>query len=95
MLTGRFRQSSLARLRYVVDIGDWMASGEIISGLEVLEADGLTIEELAPLPPSFAAYQFMVSDGTPGRVHRLKLSVTTSLGQRRVDSLEFIMEGIA
>lgn len=93
MLTARYRQPDASRVRYIIDLTRWLDAGVTISALTVDNPDGLTVENLSALPSAFRSYQYVVSGGVPGGMHRLTFSALLSDGQVRVDYVEISVDG--
>jgi hypothetical protein len=92
MLTARYRQNVLDRIRYVHGLEEWLAEGEVITGFAVVAEPGITIDDVAALPPVATAFQFVVSGGLGGYSYAFAIVVTTSDNQRYTSNFEVMVE---
>lgn len=93
MRIGKFRKSPGDRKRYEVNYEDWLNSGETLTGVTMegnvpedeFYVDGYLIDE------NQKEVIFYVSGGDQGETYTVGISVTTSFGQIKEDTIEFVV----
>lgn len=75
-----FVKDADARLDWLFDWSDWLASSEVITDSEIICEDGLTVVSTSNSSTSVLVW---LSGGTPGESYKLTNRITTN--QQRID----------
>ena len=93
MRIGRFRKSPGDRKRYEINYGDWLNSGEILTGVTLggnVPDDQFYVDGFL-VTAGGREVVFYVSGGVSGEEYEVSVSAQTSLGQIKEDTISFMV----
>ena len=92
MITARYIQGPGERLRYVIDLTLWLASGETISSVTAtFDPLFVEIEAIAVLADTQKAFEFFISAAYPHTgTHTVVFETTTTDAQVREDTVSVV-----
>lgn len=94
MLLDRFQQSPDEIKLKTIDYSNWLSSGETISTV-VATATPVTAPVLTVTPAKTdTRVTLTTSDGLDDTTYTVNITITTSLGQKKEDCIEYIVEEI-
>lgn len=92
MLLGKKFQRVGARQRVVVDYVDWLAVGEILTGVVCTVDQGTATVDTITLAPDCKSVSFFVDGGTLNDIFNVIVEANTNITQRKYDTINFTVE---
>ena len=97
MKLGRFNKDPIERKRYTVDYSNWADEGETLLDVSfTVEPDvvgGVSVDAFSILAGA-ASVGLFVSGGLDRETYKVKILVTTSIGQVREDEITFAVRDL-
>lgn len=94
MRLGKFLKTPNEIKRYTIEYAHWLDDGEFLSAISfniVSESEGLLVFVPNTIAPSSTKVSFFVTGGTDNQTYRAAVSATTTAGQVKQDTIDFIV----
>lgn len=94
-ILGKYFKDPDERKRYTVDYSDWLDSGELISSVtfEVTPSTGTPVViDGDSIDPDSTGIVFYASEGADGTTYRVYITMTSSNGQIKQDTVQFTIK---
>lgn len=92
MLLGKRTQRVGERQRVVVDYSDWLATGEIITGVVCTVDHGEATVDTIVIAPDAKSVSFFVEGGTLNDIFNVIVEANMNTTQRKYDTINFMVE---
>lgn len=77
------------RRKIPIDYGDWLTTGEILTGVVCTVDQGSATVDTIVIDPDAKGASFYINDGTLGDLFNVIIEVNTNYTQRRYDTMAF------
>ena len=94
MRLGKFLKTPDEIKRYTIEYAHWLDDGEYLSAIAfdiVSENSGLLVFVPNTIAPSSTKVSFFVTGGADNETYRAAISTTTTAGQVKQDTIDFIV----
>lgn len=94
-ILGKYFKDPDERKRYSIDYSDWLDSGELISSVtfEVTPSTGSPVViDGDSINPANTGVVFYASEGVNGTTYRVHVTMTSSNGQIKEDTVQFTVK---